>query len=331
MRIPRGSMAGPYPRRAFTLIEVLVVVTIVGLLLALLIPAVQGARNAARQAQCMNNLKQLGVAMHAFEATKGTLPPGDDRMSYSLHSHLLPMLDQAVVYNAINFQYPGYGGGDVNATVDKFKVGVFICPSETRTPHDNETPDRGWTSYAGCRGDGHGESGGVYNGVFGIFQLPRSSKTITDGLSTTVAMSEWLLEILIATPGVDPRRHFYQHGGTTDGQTTAYDAFVNACAGPGGSPSGIRVKGQWLVGGNKTLFNSVMPPNAPNCGNGFIQPGAFRPDPSEAVTAASDHHGGANTLFADGHIKFVRNSVNLQVWHALATRDKGEVVSGDSY
>lgn len=331
MRLPRGLMAGSRLRRGFTLIEVLVVVTIIGLLAALLIPAVQGARNAARKAQCMNNLKQLGVAMHAFEATKGTLPPGFDRATYSLHYHLLPMLEQTPLYNSINYQHSADGSGDVNATAIKTKVAVFICPSETRTPHDNETPDMGWTSYAGCRGDGRGERVGAYNGVFSIGQPPYTSKSITDGLSTTVAMSEWLLEILIGARGVDPRRHFYRPLADSGEANLDYDNFVRACAAPGGIPGGVRIKGQWLVGGNITLFNGVMPPNAPNCGRQVPASATHFEDPPEAATAASDHSGGANVLYADGHVKFVRNSINLSVWHALATRNKGEVVSGDLY
>lgn len=219
-------------RSALTLIEVLVVISIIGLLVGLLIPAVQGAREAARRAKCANNLKQLGIALHAFEADRGTLPAGLDRQGHSLHIHLLPMLEQTQVYNAINFEFLSGIDGGVNSTVRTIKLDVFACPSESRTPVAGGLPSVGWTNYPGCIGDGRGETLRVYDGVFSIGQAPYSSKNITDGLSTTVSMSEWLLEVRESTPNVDPRRHVLRVQGDHGGVPLDYDGFVTACAAP---------------------------------------------------------------------------------------------------
>ena len=93
-------------------------------------------------------------------------------------------------------------------------------------------PSVGWTNYPGCIGDGRGETLRVYDGVFSIGQAPYSSKNITDGLSTTVSMSEWLLEVRESTPNVDPRRHLLRVQGDHGGVPLDYDGFVTACAAP---------------------------------------------------------------------------------------------------
>src|SRR5258705_10858879 len=135
-------------RRAFTLIELLVVIAITGVLIALLLPAVQGAREAARRSQCVNNLKQIGLALHNYHDVNGTFPMGSGSGMYnppgtvysakhcwSIHAAILPQFGQMPIYNAINFNF-GNGSGtgslaySVNSTVLTTQINTFLCPSD---------------------------------------------------------------------------------------------------------------------------------------------------------------------------------------------------------
>src|SRR5947209_20357742 len=131
-------------RVGFTLIELLVVIAIIAVLIALLLPAVQAAREAARRTQCVNNLKQLGIALHNYHDAVGSLPPGqlegNNWMDFSAHTYMLPYLEQAPLYNAINFtdvfqqgQNQGaYWKSTWNQTVWLTQVTGFLCPSDIR-------------------------------------------------------------------------------------------------------------------------------------------------------------------------------------------------------
>ncbi len=311
-------------RAAFTLIELLVVVAIVGLLAALLLPAVQSARRSALRAQCINNLKQFGIALHNYEATYGALPLGADGGTFSLHSRILPYLDNVPAYDALNMQVPAVASMFLeNKTTVSALVGVFACPAD---PEARRAPEL--TNYAGCLDSGvwlNGESfGRPSNGLFGgkVVRLA----DITDGLSSTLAISEFL----VGNPDRAERlRTIYIPDDERNGPPYALPDFQSRCSALRNMiPNLAMLKGQsWLIGQPYwTLYNHSLPINTPSCNN---------TDASTEVlvsySAASLHEGGANGLFADGHARFLRQTVEANLWRALATRSSGEIIIIDDF
>jgi prepilin-type N-terminal cleavage/methylation domain-containing protein len=306
----------PRSRGGFSLIEVLVVFAIIGLLLALLLPAVQAARESARRAQCSNNLKQFGLAMHAYAALTGAFPPGGVGNGYSLHVMLLPTLEQTALYNSINFQRDASETvvGSPNNTAVGTVISTFLCPSDRAS-----VGAHAWTSYAGNAGIQY--PGNVRDGVF-PFTSPAALQAITDGLSQTCSMSEWVLS------PTDPNNRdakgsiFATPGGYSEPKQ--FIPFVDACNSLDYSKCEIasNFKGEnWLFGTfGGTLYNHTNKVNGASClSEGQVQLGAF--------TASSRHFGGVNSLMADGPVRFCSETLSLQAWRALGSRSGGETVS----
>ena len=195
----RIRRVGPtHARPGFTVIELLVCVAVIGILVALLIPAVLAARNAARRMQCASNLRQLGIGIHSYEAAVGVFPAGSNGGRFSLHAMLLPYIDQQAVYAAINCDV---SQSDLpNYTMRYLNVDTFLCPSD-----GNHQP--GLTNYAGNNDDGHNRHSG--NGVFlsGYYQRNLRPADIRDGLSNTACMSEFVTGTY--DDSGDPRRRIY--------------------------------------------------------------------------------------------------------------------------
>src|SRR4051794_27041975 len=183
----------PRPLRAFTLIELLVAIAIIAVLIGLLLPAVQSAREAGRRAQCTNNLKQIGLALHNYHDTLGSLPAGEGRgASYSALSQALSYIEQGNTFNAVNFDLPH--GDSANDTVRTTKLASLLCPSDM----ENRLPSRGAaTNYFGNKGaniiwqDPVGPNAVLpaANGVILYGDVVRMAE-IRDGLSNTAFYSE---------------------------------------------------------------------------------------------------------------------------------------------
>ena len=359
-------------RRGFTLIELLVVIAIIAVLIALLLPAVQAAREAARRSQCVNNLKQLGIALHNYHDVVGKLPWGSGAWGWNDWSGqilMLPYMEQTPLYNSFNFFHvagigtlPDNEGGlgsssPRNSTAVSAKVATFLCPSDT----DRLTTQCAHMSYRGNSGSfpacfvgGINGTVGSTSSLSGIFQWvgvnetssPQSGQpafpgvnfsNILDGLSNTAMMSERILGTGVSNtdmpdlgkPSSTTVLTTNDIGAPGDATPQTYYQMCLAASAPGGV--GVQYVGEnssgsrWYEGyANNTRYNHVMPPNSTSCGD---NDGTSR---LAAIPPASRHPGVVNILMADGSVKAVKNTINIQTWWALGSRAGGEVISSDA-
>ncbi|QDV32528.1 DUF1559 domain-containing protein [Tautonia plasticadhaerens] len=338
-------------RRGFTLIELLVVIAIIGVLIALLLPAVQAAREAARRAQCTNNLKQLGLAVHNYHDTWGGFPMGEMPGGMSPHVGLLPFLEQTQIYDSFNMNLGQrwIWTQPATLTVGRTKISAYICPSEIYTEYASDIYQFYASNYAWNSGTWYPRTG-AWDGLFGRSYGPNSvppEATIDglpnrplnnmtfasakDGTSNTLLCAEVANGPLVAGVTRTKVSDCFETGGFSN--TSTVQEAVTACnqvdwtTGPipwGGS---WRYKGYSWVEGSvwRNWFNSIRTPNQTCC---VSLPNQWW---SIMKPSSSYHPGGANAVMADGSVKFFKETVALNTWMALSTRTGGEVVSADQY
>jgi len=364
-------------RAGFTLIELLVVIAIIAVLIALLLPAVQSAREAARRSQCVNNLKQIGLAMHNYHTAQGIFPMGVSASNntwnssngcsaqvtwngWSVHALLLPYLEATPIYNAINFSFDPLvcNSQIIQQTAFITVIPGFLCPSDPNAGAGGVNAGPGQTfinSYCGSIGTTIGIVQNYPSKSTGVFsyQTPYGLADILDGSSSTVAFGESLCgnggkRVNYRGNGVaglcyswilDASANPAQTLNTLQACTTAWTQLINgpASGAYGGAPNiGVNRGWHWGWGAEAmTLINTIVPPNSNQypwnaCRNG-CSCGNYDMDHAEIANVTSNHPGGANVLFADGHVQFVKSSLSITTWWALGTVSNGEVISSDSY
>jgi prepilin-type N-terminal cleavage/methylation domain-containing protein/prepilin-type processing-associated H-X9-DG protein len=352
-------------RSGFTLIELLVVIAIIAVLIALLLPAVQSAREAGRRIQCTNNLKQFGLAIHNYVDSFQSLPfgKGDNYMDeipmapvyarWSTHSQILGFFEQSPLFSAINFNLPpetpfmdsnNMGFMPVfqdpnreNMTVCRMAISAFLCPSDPASPNGPPGWDGG-NNYFGNEGSWLCDACQQTPSTTAPGYLPQGPlfnrscvnlASMTDGTSQTAFFSERRRGQ--GTP--DPRSDMFMMNNTlTIDQTwQTCNTLEMTMAMQLTSWMGAT----WAVGDMTcSTYNHVSTPDTRTCAgmnSMMMMPTSSMANMAVQLPPSSYHPGGVNLSFGDGSVRFVKDTIALAVWRALSTRNGGEVVSGSDY
>ena len=316
-------------RRGFTLIELLVVIAIIAVLIALLLPAVQQAREAARLTQCKNNLKQIGLALHNYHGTFNYFPPASVRDAagdavpwqsnmLSWRVRILAFMEQAAIFERANFEVQNgmattlaNGDPNPNRQLRELQLAEYQCPSDSTQQRYSTLGD---SNYFACLGSATGHVD--QNGMFHVCQTnaspaPKKIRDCADGTSNTILIGE----------GIGDGWYF--------NDVTGADANAT-CENLDPSDGGWNRGRSWMYGNDlyNFMFNTIYPPNASvettdgqrplNCRGGSTGVGIYG--------AHSKHTGGAQALMGDGTVKFISETINLQTWRNLGNRADGNVV-----
>ncbi|HBJ36234.1 MAG TPA: Ta11 non-LTR retroelement [Planctomycetaceae bacterium] len=333
-------------QRGFTLVELLVVIAIIGVMVGLLLPAVQAAREAARRMSCSNNLKQIALATHNYESTFQMIPAMTGTGTYSPQARILPFIEQAAMSDRINFSVPlllpplfqSLYNPAVRDLVSQ-PISTFQCPSEAGmamfaiTFAGGDTGQAAGNNYMFSNGSGTGTNyddrfrtdGMVFENSWTRF------RDVTDGTSNTVLLAETVLGDQVIGPSPSPMKPHRRAASWSSSSVAGVPGFVT-----GGSVISNPDLGALFQGGTFTSYrgtrgeswirgvpfaivvNGYLPPNSPipdvtMHGRGFF-------------AARSYHPGGAMHALVDASVRFVTDSNDLVVHRAIYSRNGGEVV-----
>ena len=335
-------------RPGFTLIELLVVIAIIAVLIGLLLPAVQAAREAARRSQCVNNMKQIGLGLHNFESSQGFFPPSGirgsgycqpmninvdgsgkvlpsgQRASSYVFTHVLPYLEQANVYNSYNIKIDFRSG--VNSTAIATLIPSLLCPSSANSDKYHTFDD--------SNGDS-ADTGGPWRGVRAAVTDYAVSNGVENGLAATGSVdltAGGQYSMLQNVTGGQPNNVTY-HSQVTDGLSNTI--MMSESAGrphtyrAGGRRDTTVTPGEGASGGwadydtGYTLHSFTV--------DGRKSPGPCFTSCYNGNEDYSFHPGGGDYLMGDGSVRFLKQTLNIRIYVRLLTRSNNEVLSSDQY
>jgi prepilin-type N-terminal cleavage/methylation domain-containing protein/prepilin-type processing-associated H-X9-DG protein len=350
-------------RRAFTLIELLVVIAIISVLIALLLPAVQSARESARRAQCVNNLKQIGLAIANYESSLGCIVSGyitacvgnctsaipmpanlavpgynpdpftyDNGPGWGWLALLLPQIEQVPLYNAINVNLPTWMADNGTAVVTQ--INVFLCPTA-----NNPTPTCAMVdanlNLLPVANQHFARANYQYNMGWNDTSIqPPNTSYDNDVLGcngpiyrnsrvTYAGVTDGLSNTVVASEKTPYLADASWVGIIPGYRHFAYNMFASLGTG-GETPGGTQINYDYPG----ALLSSHSGPSL------YEDPQVIHP-PNSPLGHTDEfyalHPGGANVLMGDGSVRFVKQSINLRAWQALSSRASGEVISGDTY
>ena len=349
-------------RYAFTLVELLVVIAIIGVLIAIVLPAVQAAREAARRMHCANNLKQVALAVHNCHDTHRQFPNSHVQLILGITKHqswmdpfpsnevrndwrralhgpfipLLPFIEKDAIYDgvvSILFTAPAYMHDSVPIRHD---ISTFLCPSDPNRLRVGTDPGR--TTYGFCYGDFYSPGSQSERGVMrrGDIGGKIGFESVTDGTSHTLLLSErWMTTRSIVDLGSSPgRASVYEHigyanfnGNTRPGvclEVRSGREYTETCY---SASAGRLIGGSWGMSlPGQVGFTACLPPNSATCSNRQDQP-----DTSAYPSAGSYHSGGVNAAMVDGSVRFIADGIDCGPVRTISQADFTALVGLDPW
>lgn len=291
--------------RGFTLVELMVVIGVISVLIALLLPAIQSSREAARRVQCVNNLLQLGTALANYESSNKVFPPGtvdakgpvtNDPVGLRLGwgARILPFLERTSLYNQLNFARGAFD--EENATAINFRLYSFLCPSDGRPA---------FTNYAGCHNDVEAPIDADNHGVF-FLNSRVSRRDLTDGPATTILLGETTRAGALGTWAMGTAASLRNTGREINAENP-FDP----------QPPAVASYPSLQDSFDPTLLQTMVDDDAipPDVVGGF----------------SSNHSKGANFLFGDGSVRHLKSKIEASVFRSLGNRADGNLIDADAF